>query len=191
MMLLKCTFLHLWTFPFLSASPSISLAHQTAVKYQLVDLVVPLQSHCFWSHQDGYFVRSHLFYSLSTLSSLLLQGPLYLSGCLIIKRYFQVRVWVMLYHTASWKSLKFITQVRCGAALMAHPWQTAWITSVKKEMWELAVCVDLRKICPRRHLFPRDHSKKDNNYQPDSTVAGELQRLSKHGRSQLECVVHY
>lgn len=128
---------------------------------------------------------------LPCLSSILLQDPLYLPGCLIIERYFQVRVWVMLYNTKRWKSLKCIKQVRYWAALMAHPWQTAWTISVKKEMWELAVCVYLRKICPRKCLFPKDHCKKDDNYQPDSTVAGELQRLSKHGRSQLECVVHY
>lgn len=150
-------------------------------------------AHCFWSHQkkkDGYFMGSHLFCSHSTLSSFLLASRfLYLSGYLIIKRYFQVRVLVMLYSTKRWKSLKFITQVRCWAALMVHPWQAAWTTSVKKEMWELAVCVDLRKICPRRSLFPKDHNKKDDNYQPDSTVVGEL--LSKHGGYKLECVAHY
>lgn len=121
--------------------------------------------------------------------SFLLQGSLYLSGYLIIKRNFQVRLWVMLYNTKRWKSLKSKTQARCWAALMAHPWQTAWTTSVKKEMWDLAVCVYLRKVCPRRHLFPKDHSKKDDNYHPDSTVAGEL--LSKHGGNQLGCVAHY
>lgn len=196
-MLLKSTFSHLWIFPFLSVSPSTSLAHQTAIKktnwlilLQLCNLIAmltafgPTKMVILWDS-----ISSLVF--LPRLSSFLLQGPLYLLGCLIIKRYFQVRLWVMLYNTKRWKSLKFITQVRCWAALMAHPWQTAWTTSVKKEMWELAVCVYLRKICPRKCSFPRDHCKKDDNYQPDSTVAGELQRLLKYGWSQFECVVHY
>lgn len=84
----------------------------------------------------------------------------------------------MLYNTKSWKSLKFITQVRCGGAHTAHPWQIAWITSVKIEMLKLAGCVELRKNYPRRHLPQKDHSKDEDDYQPDSTVVVELRRLS-------------